>query len=77
MTAAAGAGGEPAPGQFPWDTVMAVGFGLLRLSSRDFWAMTPREFERAMSFYRLAVEAGPGRGDLAALMAAFPDKRRT
>lgn len=52
---------------------MAVGFGLLRLSPKDFWAMTPREFERAMSFHRRAVEAGPGRGDLAAMMAAFPD----
>ena len=28
---------------------MAAAFGLLRLSPRDFWSMTPREMERAMS----------------------------
>jgi uncharacterized phage protein (TIGR02216 family) len=74
LNAAAGAGGGPSPGAFPWDTVMAVGFGLLRLSPKDFWAMTPREFERAMSFHRRVVETGPGRDDLASLMAAFPDR---
>ena len=52
---------------------MAVGFGLLRLSPKDFWSMTPREFEWAMSFHRRASDNGPGRGDLAALMSVFPD----
>ena len=28
---------------------MAAAFGLLRLSPREFWSMTPREMERAMS----------------------------
>ncbi len=27
---------------------MAFGFGRLRLSSRDFWAMTPRELAAAV-----------------------------
>lgn len=53
---------------------MAVGFGLLRLSSAEFWAMTPREIERAMSCLRGGAAAGPDRGAFAALMAAFPDK---
>ncbi|MDQ6436888.1 phage tail assembly chaperone [Mesorhizobium sp. LHD-90] len=69
MSAAAGKGGEP----FPWDTAMAVGFGLLRLSPHDFWAMTPREIERAMSFFKTGASAPPGRNELAALMMAFPD----
>lgn len=53
---------------------MAVGFGLLRLSSAQFWVMTPREIERAMYFLRGAPATGPDRGAFAALMAAFPDK---
>ena len=32
-------------------SVMAVGFGLLRLSPEAFWSMTPRELERAMSVF--------------------------
>ncbi|HEY4193852.1 MAG TPA: rcc01693 family protein [Mesorhizobium sp.] len=58
---------------FPWDDVMAIGFGLLRLSPGAFWAMTPIEFERAMSAVRPARASPPGRADLAALMRAFPD----
>lgn len=52
--------------------MMAAGFGLLRLSPKDFWAMTPRELERAVSV--LTPPRGrPGRADLVALMHAFPD----
>jgi len=52
---------------------MAMGFGLLRLSPDTFWAMTPREFERAMSIYMPGAGEAPQRADLAALMRAFPD----
>lgn len=52
---------------------MAVGFGLLRLAPQAFWAMTPIEFERAMSVLPQAGSAPPARADLAALMRAFPD----
>jgi uncharacterized phage protein (TIGR02216 family) len=52
---------------------MAVGFGLLRLSPENFWSMTPREMERAMSLYGYALNAAPARRDLAALMTQFPD----
>ncbi len=55
---------------------MAVGFGLLRLSSVAFWAMTPREIERAMHFLRGAPATGPDRSVFAALMTAFPDKHK-
>jgi uncharacterized phage protein (TIGR02216 family) len=51
---------------------MAVGFGLLRLSPKTFWAMTPIEFERAARPLRSGI-AAPARADLAALMRAFPD----
>ena len=52
---------------------MAVGLGLLRLQPEAFWAMTPREFERAASALFPARASPPGRRDLAALMRAFPD----
>jgi uncharacterized phage protein (TIGR02216 family) len=61
--------------EFPWDAVMAAAFGLLRLSPRDFWSMTPREMERAMSVLRPGAERAPGRGELALLMQQFPDRR--
>ena len=32
---------------FPWDAAMQVGFGVMRLSSRDFWGLTPRELAAA------------------------------
>lgn len=54
---------------------MAMGFGLLRLSPQAFWAMTPREFERAASTLARAADGAPRRDDLLALMQAFPDKQ--
>ena len=27
---------------FPWSEAMRLGFGVLRLSSREFWGLTPR-----------------------------------
>ena len=35
-------------GAFPWDEAMRFGFGVLRLGSREFWGLTPRE--RAAAF---------------------------
>ena len=52
---------------------MRVAFGLLRLSPGAFWAMTPVEFERAVSALGGPHVPAPGRGDLAALMRAYPD----
>jgi len=54
---------------------MAMGFGLLRLSPQAFWAMTPREFERAASTLTGAADGAPRRDDLLALMQAYPDKQ--
>lgn len=52
---------------------MAIGFGLLRLSSKTFWAMTPREFERAASPYMAGSSSRLDRRGLAALIGQFPD----
>ncbi|MFB2551014.1 rcc01693 family protein [Ensifer soli] len=68
MRAAAGAA---AP--FPWETAMTAGFRLLRLGPSDFWAMTPRELAAALGSGDAV--GGPSRASLAALMAAYPDRR--
>jgi len=52
---------------------MAIGLGLLRLSPKAFWTMTPREFERAASPYMARPASLPDRRGLAALMNQFPD----
>lgn len=57
---------------------MRFGFGMLRLNSRDFWGLTPRELAsafEALSGRRRA--AAPGRDALADMMAAFPDEEKT
>jgi uncharacterized phage protein (TIGR02216 family) len=61
------------PSPFPWEAAMALGLGLLRLSPKDFWQMTPRELERALSGLSPGKSPPPRRADLAALMRAFPD----
>jgi len=52
---------------------MRAGFGLLRLSSKDFWAMTPREFAAVLGPVSRNANA-PSRAALDALMHAFPDR---
>ena len=54
---------------------MAAGLGILRLEPKSFWSMTPRELEAALSgiYGRADVHEPPGRRDLSALMARFPD----
>ena len=53
---------------------MAFGLGWLRLSPKDFWAMTPRELERAASVLDARRMAAPDRSTLEGLMRAWPDK---
>ncbi|MCR4265357.1 phage tail assembly chaperone [Nitratireductor sp. ZSWI3] len=71
MTAAA-AGPRP----FPWQEVMALGLGMLRLSPTAFWSMTPRELESVLSAVPGRGGEAPRRDDLAALMHLFPDRCR-
>lgn len=59
--------------RFPWRSVMAFGLGQLRLSPRDFWAMTPRELAAATEGVFGARVEPLARGGLEALMARFPD----
>ena len=54
---------------------MRFGFGVMRLSSQAFWALTPREL--AAAFRAVAGDRGgaPGRNDLEVMMERFPDGR--
>ncbi|WP_084465886.1 MULTISPECIES: rcc01693 family protein [unclassified Aminobacter] len=61
--------------RFPWDDVIALGLGLLRLPPRDFWTMTPRELAHALRFLR-GDQTPPTRAALAELMRMFPDQPR-
>lgn len=58
---------------FPWTEAMAIGFGLLRLSSRDFWAMTPRELSAAIEGLTGRRPAPMDRAAFEALAKRYPD----
>jgi uncharacterized phage protein (TIGR02216 family) len=53
---------------------MQFGFGVLRLSPRAFWAMTPRELAQAVIAVHGAATAPLERGGLDDLMQRFPDR---
>ncbi|HTJ56993.1 MAG TPA: rcc01693 family protein [Devosiaceae bacterium] len=60
---------------FPWNDAMRFGFGTLRLSSRDFWGLTPRELAAAVEGAAgRSRPRPPDRSTMGRLMAAFPDK---
>ena len=63
----------PSPRAFPWAEAMAFGLGHLRLSSHDFWRLTPRELAAAIGAVTGPVRSPLDRAGLAALMARFPD----
>ncbi|WP_340109109.1 phage tail assembly chaperone [Pikeienuella sp. HZG-20] len=62
---------------FDWDLLMRFGLGALGLGPREFWAMTPREFDAAVKG-RMGVfeDASPlDRSAFAELSSRFPDRR--
>lgn len=63
---------------FPWTNAMQFGFGVLRLSSREFWGLTPRELASAFEAISGRSRGGaPARDVLASLMADFPDLEKS
>ncbi len=60
---------------FPWSDAMRLGFGALKLSSKDFWGLTPRELAAAMGGLSGPRAGAPGRDELGRLMERFPDGR--
>lgn len=61
---------------FPWDQVLAFGFGVLRLSSREFWRMTPRELASAIRGLLGEPEAPLDRAIFDELARRYPDQSR-
>jgi len=61
--------------RFPWDDAMRLGFGVLRLSSREFWGLTPRELAAAFEGIAGRRTGAPDRNALGKLMERFPDGR--
>lgn len=59
-----------------WTGLMRFGLGVLRMTPRDFWAMTPREFLAAAEPLLGEAAAPMTRADLEALRARFPDAER-
>ena len=53
---------------------MRAGFHGLRLKPHEFWALTPVEFQLMLG--AAGAQAPLLKDGLAALMAAYPDKRR-
>ena len=60
---------------FPWDDVMQFGFAVLKLSSHDFWTMTPREIAFAMRAYAPSSNTPLSRSSFDELLTNFPDQR--
>lgn len=58
---------------FPWAEAMRLGFGVMRLSSRDFWGLTPRELAAAFGA-GVGRSSPPSREGLAEMMRRFPDE---
>ena len=52
---------------------MTFGFGVLRLSSEQFWMMTPREIFAALEGVYGRAREHIGRDALQTLMSHFPD----
>jgi len=61
---------------FPWDEAMRFGFGVMHLSSREFWGLSPRELAAAFTAVS-GRSAPPSRARLADLMGRFPDKENS
>jgi uncharacterized phage protein (TIGR02216 family) len=61
--------------RFPWDEAMRLGFGVLHLSAKEFWGLTPRELAAAFEALAGRQTRAPDRGGLTRLMEKFPDGR--
>ena len=61
----------------PWDEIIAIGLGQLRLSPQALWQMTPIEFTLALKGAGLMMEpvAICSRARLHSLMQQFPDQK--
>ena len=61
------------PMAFPWQEAMSFGLGYMKLSSHQFWNLTPKELHAAMQFNAPVMSDYPERSYLTDLMALYPD----
>ncbi len=54
---------------FPWERMMELGLGVLRLSPAEFWKATPREIAAAFGAPRVSLT----RENLQQMMVRYPD----
>jgi uncharacterized phage protein (TIGR02216 family) len=71
LTAAAARTGDVDPQPFPWDAVLHLGLGQLRLTPCIFWSLSLRELMATGGALR--PRDGIDRTALSALMARWPD----
>ena len=57
-----------------WPNLMQFGFGVLRLSSNDFWSLTLLELDAALAAYSGNGQRAMSRDELNDLMRAHPDR---
>jgi uncharacterized phage protein (TIGR02216 family) len=60
---------------FPWDEAMRLGFGVMHLSSKEFWGLTPRELSAAFEAMAGPRQSAPDRQGLVRMMEKYPDGR--
>jgi uncharacterized phage protein (TIGR02216 family) len=60
---------------FAWNEAIGFGLGILRLSSDQFWRMTPRELAFAIEAVAGRTPTPLKRATLAELMTRYPDGR--
>jgi uncharacterized phage protein (TIGR02216 family) len=60
---------------FPWTEAMRFGFGVLHLSSKDFWGLSPRELAAAFAAKSGTRAGAPERSRLDEMMERYPDGR--
>ncbi len=61
---------------FPFNEAMQFGFGILRLSSKEFWAMTPLELAAAHRAFAPDKAAPIDKKTFDNLMSKFPDEEK-
>jgi uncharacterized phage protein (TIGR02216 family) len=59
---------------FPWQRMMQMGLGTLRLSPEQFWRSSPREIAGAFGFPSQTQGAKALRQNLDMMMERFPDE---
>jgi uncharacterized phage protein (TIGR02216 family) len=61
---------------FPWQDAARIGFGLLRLSPREFWQLTPKELVMIFDAFGIGASQGLDRQTFQQMADKFPDEEK-